>query len=153
MDGWVYMAACDADPAVRERPTDNNEGRGETPHPKSYRKKRRFFFLLFPNKKGKKEKKMTKRIQEGWPSYYIYRGLHMHRRGGQWNVYISEPDIWFLSHRVDFFDLLLNLDLLMCTAIPLFACIKADSIMRQHTRWRPINHISTFPKMIFFFRK
>ena len=59
MDGWmaVYMAACDADPAVRERPTDNKRPRGlKMPHLKSYtaqeRKKEKkkiflFFFLAY----------------------------------------------------------------------------------------------------------
>ena len=57
-DGWmaVYMAACDADPAVRERPTDNKRPRGlKMPHLKSYtaqerkkeRKKKKDFSLLF----------------------------------------------------------------------------------------------------------
>jgi hypothetical protein len=45
----------------------------------------------------------------------------------------------------------------MCLQQFRLANIKADSIMRQHTRWRPINHISTFKNDIqlehVFFRK
>jgi hypothetical protein len=55
MDGWVYRAACDADPAVRERPTDNNGVGVETPHPKkSYTGRKEDF--LFPTIKWKKKK-------------------------------------------------------------------------------------------------
>ena len=70
-DGWmtVYMAACDADPAVRERPTDNKRPRGlKMPHLKSYtaqerkkeRKKKKDFSLLFFWAYSKKKEKMTK---------------------------------------------------------------------------------------------
>jgi hypothetical protein len=71
MDGWmaVYMAACDADPAVRERPTDNKRPRGlNTPHLKSYtaqeRKRKKkiflFFFGLF-KEEGKNDEKQKKK--------------------------------------------------------------------------------------------
>jgi hypothetical protein len=56
MDGWIYKAACDADPAVRERPTDNN-GRGFKRHiSKSYKNRKEeklniFFFGFTPKKK------------------------------------------------------------------------------------------------------
>jgi hypothetical protein len=72
MDGWmaVYMAACDADPAVRERPTDNKRPRGlNTPHLKSYtaqerkRKKKIFFSFFFGlfKEEGKNDEKQKKK--------------------------------------------------------------------------------------------
>lgn len=139
MDGWVYRAACDADPAVRERPTDNN-GAGVKRHipKKLHRKKRRFF--LFPTIKWKKKK--WRNVEERWPSYYIYRGLG----AGQWNMYISEPDIWFLSHRLYISSPIIKfIPFDVSTTIP----------FGQHKSW--FNHASAHPltsyKSHFYFQK
>ena len=99
-DGWmaVYMAACDADPAVRERPTDNKRPRGlKMPHLKSYtaqeRKKEKdfslFFFLAYSNNKEKNDEKQIKKqkkknnMKKKDGLVIIFIGRPMHHRTGQ----------------------------------------------------------------------
>ncbi len=143
VQGGVWCGSrCESETNWQQR------SQGETPHPKSYTGRKDFFF---PNKEREKKKWRNIYKKDGLVIILIEAYSRTMKHVHLWTGYLISVSPTLFLH------LLLNSYLLMCIQQFRLAYIKADSIMRQHTRWRPINHISTSKMIIqlkhFFFSK